>query len=475
VPPEEGSGATPELFAVVYGERKRLAHGQLARAMRQVLMELRLGTRPLHLAVLLLLLGPWPRPATGQLLGPEFQVNGFTTQSQHRPAVAADGSGNFVVVWQSFGQDGPDRGVFGQRFDSAGNPVGSEFQVNSYTTGDQWHPAVAASALGNFVVVWQSVDQDGSSSGAFGQRFDFLGNPVGSEFQVNSYTTSYQGRPALAAGASGNFVVVWQSFQDGSYRGVFGQRFDFVGNPVGSEFQVNSYTTGYQYRPAVAADAAGNFVVVWQSGVLVVSSRGVFGQRFDSAGNPVGSEFQVNSYTSNAQRYPAVAVEGSGNFVVVWESAGQDGSSYGVFGQTFDLLGNPVGSEFQVNSHTTDSQQLPAVAADTSVLGNFVVVWNSNGPDGSYDGVFGQRFDPAGLPLGGEFQVNSYTTYGQYDPAVAAHGSDTFVMVWSSSSQDGSLTGVFGQRYGSTGPIFTDGFEAGDACSWSTAVGGGCP
>jgi RNA polymerase sigma factor (TIGR02999 family) len=37
VPPGEGSGATPELFAAVYGELKRLAHGQLARGPRGTL------------------------------------------------------------------------------------------------------------------------------------------------------------------------------------------------------------------------------------------------------------------------------------------------------------------------------------------------------------------------------------------------------------------------------------------------------
>jgi uncharacterized membrane protein len=33
----------------------------------------------------------------------------------------------------------------------------------------------------------------------------------------------------------------------------------------GAEFQVNTYTTDHQTSPAVAADAAGNFVVVWES------------------------------------------------------------------------------------------------------------------------------------------------------------------------------------------------------------------
>ena len=331
-------------------------------------MKIRRKERSLCLAASLLLLGPWLRSATAQLLGPEFQVNSYTTGRQSSPAMAVDGLGNFVVVWESIGgQDGSGYGVFGQRFNSAGSPVGSEFQVNSYTTGSQYDQSVAADGSGNFVVVWKSPGQDGSGYGVFGQRFDSTGSPVGSEFQVNTYTTGYQSFPAVAADAAGNFVVVWNSvYQDGSEWGVFGQRFDSTGSPVGSEFQVNTYTTGYQSFPAVAADASGNFVVAWGSYGLVGqdgSGSGVFGQRFDSAGSPVGSEFQVNTYTTSSQINPAVSAGVSGSFVVAWLSFDQDGSGMGVFGQRFDTAGSPVGSEFQINTQTGGDQRHAAVAA----------------------------------------------------------------------------------------------------------------
>jgi hypothetical protein len=165
-------------------------------------------------------------------------------------------------------------------------------------------------------------------------------NPVGPEFQVNSYTTGLQRNPAVASALLGNFVVVWDSsLQDGDGYGIFGQRFNASGVPQGSEFQVNSYTTGRQYVPAVASDAGGNFVVVWHSSGQDGSGDGIFGQRFNASGVPQGSEFQVNSYTTNYQTLPAIASAANGNFVVVWSSRGQDGSSDGIFGQRFgDLI-----------------------------------------------------------------------------------------------------------------------------------------
>ena len=426
---------------------------------------------PIGLAVSLLVLGPGLRPAASQLLGPEFQVNSYTAGGQRFPAVAADSAGNFLVVWQSDLQDGSSYGVFGRRFDSAGSPVGSDFQVNNTTTNSQRDPAVAADGLGNFIVAWESLGQDGSNNGVFGRRFSSAGPPVGNEFLVNSSTLWDQQDAAVAADGTGRFVVVWTS-SDGPSMGVFGQRFDSTGGLLGSEFRVNSYTTLNQGPPAVAMDLAGDFVVVWMSQGQDGSGYGVFGQRFSSAGNPVGSEFQVNSYTTGDQRYPAVDADSAGNFVVIWDGIDQDGSVHGIFGKRFSSAGSAVGTEFQVNTFTTNQQLNPAVAMDDA--GNFVAAWTSDDQDGHGTGVIGKRFNSAGTPVGSEFQINSYTTLFQTEPAVAADGAGNFVVAWRSShAQDGSSDGVFGKQL--TIAVFSDGFELDDACAWSAAVGGGCP
>ena len=416
----------------------------------------------------LVLLTMLPATVWGQSpAGAEFQVNTYTTNNQYNPSVAVDGSGNFVVVWRSY-QDGNGSGVFGRRFNAAGLPLGSEFRVNTYTTGSQDFPAVASDANGNFVVVWNSAGQDGSGSGVFGRRFNASGVPQASEFQVNSYTTSYQSNAAVTSDASGNFVVVWRNTasQDGGYSGIFAQRFDPSGNRLGAEFQVNSYTTGNQLRPAISSDASGDFVVVWDSNAGTGSGYGIFGQRFNGSGAAQGNEFQVNSYTTGEQLISAVASDAGGGFVVSWVSVGQDGDIAGIFGRRFDASGTPQGSDFQVNSYTTSLQSLMRVASDEN--GNFVVVWNSFGQEGNNYGVFGQRFNASGVRQGAEFQINSYTTGRQSVAAVAASPDGDFVVVWSSAAQDGDSYGIFGQRYGDL--IFEDGFDSGDLTRWSTSA-----
>jgi hypothetical protein len=389
----------------------------------------------------------------------EFQVNTWTTGHQLYPSITSLSNGGFVVVWESQGQDGSDYGVYGQRFDSNGNKVGSEFRVNTWTTDTQRRTSITSLPNGGFVVVWHSEGQDGSDYGVYGQRFDSNGNKVGSEFRVNTWTTNDQSYPSITSLSNGGFVVVWQSNgQDGSWYGVYAQRFDSSGNKVGSEFQVNTWTTYDERYPSITSLSNGGFVVVWESECEYLgcfeqdgSGDGVYGQRFDSNGNKVGSEFQVNTWTTDNESYPSITSLSNGGFVVVWQSGcdsectGQDGSLWGVYGQRFDSNGNKVGSEFQVNTWTTDEQRYPSITS----LSNrgFVVVWESEEQDGSFFGVYGQRFDPNGNKVGSEFQVNTWTTYDQAYPSIASLSNGGFVVVWQSSGQDGDWYGVYGRIF----------------------------
>ena len=136
--------------------------------------------------------GADPSLTTPQKVGSEFQVNTYTSGAQGDPAITNLSNGGFVITWTNeSSQDGSGYGVFGQIFDASGNTVGAEFQVNTYTSNNQRHPDISGLSDGGFVVTWHSRHQDGDDQGIFGQRFDASGNKVGSEFQVNTHTTSF--------------------------------------------------------------------------------------------------------------------------------------------------------------------------------------------------------------------------------------------------------------------------------------------
>ena len=347
--------------------------------------------------------------SNGSTQGAQFQVNTYTASYQRYPSVAAAADGDFVVVWHSYGSPGTDTdywSIQGQRYGSNGSMQGTEFQINTYTTSSQYQASVAADADGDFVVVWWSYGSygtDTSVSSIQGQRYASDGSAQAAQFQVNTYTLGQELEPSVAADADGDFVVVWRSQgsfgTDTSDSSIQGQRYASNGSTQGGEFQVNTYTTSYQGRAFVAADADADFVVVWRSQGSFetdTSDSSIQGQRYASNGSTQGGEFQVNTYTTNYQGRAFVAANADGDFVVVWESEGSyetDTSESSIQSQRFASDGSTQGAQFQINTYTTSTQADPSVAAAPD--GDFVVVWESAGSpatDTSSYSIQGQRY-----------------------------------------------------------------------------------
>ncbi len=261
----------------------------------------------------------------------EFQINTTTTGSQWDPRITSDGV-NYFAVWKS--DDGDENGVYGQRLDKFTSLSGPELLINTYTTSHQMVSSIASNSS-NYLITWSSIGQDGSTQSIYAQLIGTDGSIIGSEFKINTYTTGTQGT-ASAVASSSNYMIVWTSEgQDGSLYGIFGQLIDSNGTKIGSEFQVNTYTTDWQNTPSVACNGS-DFLIAWMSRNQDGNESGVFAQLLDNSGTKIGSEFQVNTYTTNYQTDPVIASNGSLYMVVWYNIAPQDGDSYGVFGQLVD-------------------------------------------------------------------------------------------------------------------------------------------
>jgi hypothetical protein len=385
--------------------------------------------------------------------GPETVSNSYTAGVQDSPQVAATPTGEHVVVWRSNGQDGSGEGIYGQRFNAAGLTLGPEFRVNTTTANNQSTPVVAINSSGAFVVVWVSDGQDGDGKGIFAQRFDAGGAPLGVEFLVNTIISGDQTSPTVALSDNGQFVVCWQS-ADGNGKGVFAQRYDANGEAQGDEFQVNTTFSGDQILPVAAIDANGNFVIAWQGSDG--NGDGIFAQRFDAVGTVLGAEFRVNTTVANNQSAPDLAMDSAGNFVIAWQ--GRDAQDAGIFAQRYDLTGTPVGGEFQVNTTAAGSQTQPSVSTNDS--GEFVVAWQS--ADGNGQGVFAQAYAADGTRLGSEFRANATTNGDQVAPSVAMGANGRSIVVWTGDALDGSQTCIVTQHLSKGDELL---YTAGDGVS----------
>jgi hypothetical protein len=303
-------------------------------------------------------------------------VNTTTQNEQLVPTVTSLADGGWVVTWTSNQQTGSGFDIYAQRYGADGAPQGGEFRINTFTPSTQALSSVAALPDGGWIVAWQS-SAGLAASGIYGQRYSSEGLPQGSEVQIKGGPIG-KANSSVAALIDGGWVVTWQTNINGA-GGISGQRYDSTGSKVGFEFLVNTFTRGPQTLPSVVGLTDGGWIITWSSN-QDGSGAGVFGQRYDSSGSAVGSEFQLNTNTALNQTNPFVTALSDGGWLATWQSDGQDGSSFGIYGQRYNAAGNAVSGEFQVNTFAIGSQINSSVAILAD--GGWLVTWQSAYQDG---------------------------------------------------------------------------------------------
>jgi hypothetical protein len=349
-----------------------------------------------------------------------------------------DDNGEFVIAWSSYTQDGSSYGIYAKRYNASGVAQGSEFRVNTFTTSPQVQAAVAMDTSGDFVVAWTSYNQDGSNGGVYAQRYSAAGLPLGSEFRANSYTTNKQAHSSVAIDANGDFVIAWDSSaQDGSLEGIYAQRYDAAGIAQDGEFRVNTYATNFQVFPSVAMDGSGDFVVTWASNNQDGSGTGIYAQQYAVTGVAQGSEFRVNTFTSSNQFLSTVAMDRDGDFVTAWDSDTQDGSGLGIYAQRYVVQRTPtVGSLADSPDPLPEGDPLTLSASNVTDDGTITSVSfyrESNGVAGLQVGLQGDTLvGTANAHIGNVWSVNVPTSG-------LAPGTYTY---WAQATDDLGLIGT---------------------------------
>ena len=390
----------------------------------------------------------------------EFQVIN-TSDIPTNPDITVLSDNGYVITWSSNEPDG-SHGVYAQRYDAVGDSVGSEFQVNTYTTSDQEKPAITALNDGGFAITWQSDYQDGDFYGIYGQIYDAAGNTAGNEFLVNTTTDDNQERSDITALSDGGFVITWTTTQVDVVNvedyAVYAQRFDAAGNTAGNEFLVNlvnndPFPYGWelynrhpidsQEKSDITALSGGGFVIKWESYGQDGDGYGIYGQIYDAAGNTAGNEFLVNTTTNSDQWYSAITALSNGGFIITWESNQQIDGSYSAYAKIYDAAGNIVKDEFLVNSGKQD----PAITALND--DGFIITGSLKG--GTNYSLVARIYDVAGNPNQFEFPVVIHTVNEYQDPTITALSNGGFVIMWETLSEYGSYYDIYTQRFDSEG------------------------
>jgi hypothetical protein len=363
----------------------------------------------------------------GVPLGDNFRVNddGIGYANQYEPVVAGDDSGRFVVAWMDGrGRNSSDWNIFCQRYTAAGSALGSNIQV---TTQDsiQWSPAVACAPLGRFVVAWED-RRLGGQSDIYAALYASNGEPVAGEFRVNDDVgLASQYGVSVAAGDQGEFLIAWTDLRSGD-EDVYGRVLDRNGAPLGASFRIDDAPAGDQSAPSVVALPAGGFRVAWVDSRLGDSD--VYCRAVGRSGFLGTSAVRVNDdWASSHQRVPSIAMDGRGQVFVGWED--ERGRTADICGALFDSDGVPLGPNVRLNDDGagTSAHYFTAVAGG---IGRFIAAWTDFRVSAQNSDIFAQFLDGSGSPVGANFRVNQDVGSFQWYPYCAMDSSNRATVTW---------------------------------------------
>ena len=204
---------------------------------------------------------------------------------------------------------------------------------------------------------------------------------------------------------------------------------------LGPELTFDDRPTRSGSSPRVALDASGQSVVVWESADIFSPSNEsrIYARRL--TGDWLSPRFTIGARNGASQIEPAIASDPiTGRFVVAWTDRVVDPSR--VFAQVFLPFGIPQGPVIVLDDRAHLHQVNPAVAMASD--GGFFVLWTGYDdlPTADQLKMYGRRYNAIGVPRGPSFQVSQ---------APAAQGatmcrtpSGGFVATWASSSETGS-------------------------------------
>jgi hypothetical protein len=342
--------------------------------------------------------------------------------------------------------------------------VGPEFQANVTTAGDQILPAVAVAPDGGFMVVWTQNANPLSSHPSFdlfGRIYNADGSPRTGEIPLyDTPLTGYQPRARVAANAGGEYMVVWSNDRYASLK-IQARLYAPDGHPLGGVIPLaSSLPSGVPVfsPPDVTTDPAGGFLVAWNS-FGIPGSSSIVTRRFDAQGNPIGSPVAFDAQYSGES--PRLATFPGGGFLAVWAWVGSLTDSFvsDLWAQRLDASGRTVGASFLLNPESRELGGRPLLTPVTYADGGFSVIWIPVQPLFPVaEGMWARRFNADGTPAGDLTMIHPpFAAITTAPAALALPSGDTWVL-WDFAGSPGApasdiYSGVFDSAWALQGEV----------------------
>jgi hypothetical protein len=201
---------------------------------------------------------------------------------------------------------------------------------------------------------------------------------------------------------------------------------------LGGPFFVNSPTDGVQVDPDIAADAADNYQVVWQTTAGEPVHQDVMIRRLEADLTHPG-QVLLSQSTTRDQRAPRIAMEADGDWAAIWTSDHSEEDERRPYGRATSGGGTAIENEFDF----TIDESPDVIGPDIALVGEEYLVgaWRENDLANSIVANFRKRKDEdvglAPVVIGGSGSA----------PALAGIGDDDWVLAW--HAPDASSNGAF--------------------------------
>ncbi len=205
------------------------------------------------------------------------------------------------------------------------------------------------------------------------------------------------------------------------------------------EVQANTFQSNRQVDPAVAVSPTGEVLTAWGSRFQELGSFGVFAQLLDARGRLLTTEIHVNTTLPGYQGKPAVTFLPDGTAWIAWQSVAPDPALCGIFARHYGWTEaadggrhfGPLSEEIGIDAGLGNN---PADVALTAVEDGWLAAWAVDAAEGTRQ-VRAQRFDPAGRAACEAFRLGDQGIREALVSLDSAPGGA--VAVWSEADFDG--------------------------------------
>jgi len=377
-------------------------------------------------------------------------------------AIVSDGSGGAIVVWTDDRSTASGTKIYAQHA-QAGGTVDPAWPANgrllAAVSGDQSYPVLVADGAGGAIVAWN--DQRGVSGDIYAQHvlasgaLDAAWPATGRAVVSNA---DNQWFPDIATDGAGGALLVWQDEHFSTNTRLFTHHLMAGGtlDPAWPAAGCVVCAAGdLRQQASLVPDGAGGAIVCWQDG-RSHTNFDIYAQHVRSNGT-VDPGWPADGrglcLDPNDQLSPALASDGAGGAIAVWEDSRSGDSD--IYLQRV-LASGAVAPTWTVNGvalcTATDYQVGPSLVTDGN--GNAVVVWEDhrNLSTDIYvgrvlaNGTVDSSWTADGVAACSE-------SHDQFSPTAVTDGSGGVVTVWVDARGAGASYDLYAQRVTSSGLV----------------------